>query len=59
MLEKHLKRIKKAETGIAEEDEWEEIPTLGQKIDDQILEEVPDRSIEVKREHKSNLEAWY
>ena len=58
MQEKHLKRIKKSESGITEEDEWQEIPTLGQKIDDQILEEVPDRSIEIKRESWSNFDAY-
>ena len=58
MLEKHLKRIKKAETGDPIEDEWEEIPTLGQKIEDQIIEEVPDRSIILERRHKTNLEAY-
>ncbi len=58
MQEKHLKRIKKAESGITEEDQWEEIPTLGQKIDDQILEEITDTSFEIKKENKSNLEAY-
>jgi chromosome segregation ATPase len=58
MLEKHLRRIKKAESGIAQEDEWEEIPSLGQKIDDQIIEEIPDRSITVERTKKTNLEAF-
>jgi len=58
MQEKHLKRIKKSESGVTEEDEWEEIPTLGQKIDDQLLEEVPDRSIVIEREHWSNMDAY-
>lgn len=58
MQEKHLKRIKKSKTGITEEDEWEEIPTLGQKIDDQLLEEVTDRSFAIKKEHSSNIEAY-
>ncbi len=58
MLEKHLKRIKKAETGVSEEDEWEEIPTLGQKLEDQIIEEVPDRSIKIIRVNKNNFEAY-
>ena len=58
MIERHLRRIKKSDSGDTTEDEWVEIPTLGEKIDDQILEEVPDRSIIVKREHKSNLEAY-
>ena len=58
MKEKHLKRIKKSESGITEEDEWDEIPTLGQKIDDQLLEEVPDRSIIIERVHRSNIDAY-
>jgi len=58
MLEKHLKRIKKAESGLTEEDEWTEIPTLGQKLEDQIIEEVPDRSVIVDRFHKKNLDAY-
>ncbi len=58
MQEKHLKRIKKSESGITAEDEWVEIPTLGQKIDDQILEEVPDRSIKIEKEHWTNLDAY-
>ncbi len=58
MLEKHLKRIKKAESGVSEEDEWEEIPTLGQKLEDQIIEEVPDRSLEIIRVNKNNFEAY-
>ena len=58
MLEKHLKRIKKSESGVAEEDEWEEIPTLGQKIQDQIIEEVPDRSITIEKIKKSNYEQY-
>lgn len=58
MLEKHLKRIKKSNTGNPTEDEWEEIPTLGQKIEDQIIEEVPDRSIKIERRHKTNLESY-
>src|SRR3989337_3010128 len=58
MLEKHLKRIKKAESGLTEEDEWTEIPTLGQKLEDQIIEEVPDRSVIVKRINRNNLESY-
>lgn len=58
MLEKHLRRIKKADSGNSQEDEWEEIPTLGQKIDDQVLEEVPDRSVRIERTNKTNLEAF-
>ena len=58
MLEKHLKRIKKAESGLTEEDEWEEIPTLGQKLDDQIIEEIPDRTVIIERKKKNNLDSY-
>ena len=58
MLEKHLRRIKKAETGVPEEDEWEEIPTLGQKLEEQIIEEVPDRTVRIERIKKSNFQAF-
>lgn len=58
MLEKHLRRIKKADTGVSKDDEWEEIPTLGQKMQDQIIEEVPDRTISIERTYKTNLEAF-
>ena len=56
MFEKHIRRIKKAETGDAQEDDWEEIPTLGQKMEEQIIEEVPDRSITIQRTQKSNTQ---
>ncbi|HXV65959.1 MAG TPA: hypothetical protein VD731_01855 [Nitrosopumilaceae archaeon] len=58
MQEKHLKRIKKSESGLNEEDEWEEIPTLGQKLEDQIIEEVPDRSVIIERIKRNNLESY-
>jgi len=58
MLEKHLKRIKKSESGITEDDEWEEIPTLGQKIEDLLIEEIPDRTIEIKKDNKNNYEMY-
>ncbi len=58
MQEKHLKRIKKSESGLTEEDEWEEIPTLGQKLEDQIIEEVPDRSVIVERIKRTNMESY-
>ncbi len=58
MIEKHLKRIKKSESGIPEEDVWNEIPTLGQKLGDQIIEEVPDRSLKIIRINKNNFEAY-
>ena len=46
--------IKKSETGVAEEDEWEEIPTLGEKMEDQFIEDVPERSVIIERTHKTN-----
>jgi len=58
MLEKHIKRIKKSESGLTEDDDWKEIPTLGQKIDDLTIEEVPDRSIKIKKENKDNIEMY-
>ncbi len=58
MIEKHIKRIKKSESGLTEDDEWKEIPTLGQKINDLIIEEVPDRSIKIKKENKNNIEMY-
>ena len=58
MLEKHIKRIKKSESGLTEDDDWKEIPTLGQKIDDLTIEEVPDRSIKIKKENKNNIEMY-
>jgi chromosome segregation ATPase len=58
MLEKHLKRIKKSASGITEDDEWEEIPTLGQKIEDILIEEIPDRTIEIKKDNKNNFEMY-
>jgi len=58
MIEKHLRRIKKSESGITEEDEWEEIPSLGQKLQDQIIEEIPDRSLEIIRVKKNNFESY-
>lgn len=58
MIEKHLKRIKKSKSGRTEYDEWKEIPTLGQKIEDLLIEEVPDRTIEIKKEHKNNFDIY-
>jgi chromosome segregation ATPase len=58
MLEKHLRRIKKSDSGISQEDEWEEIPTLGQKIDDELIQEVPDRTVRIETTNKTNLEAF-
>ena len=58
MIEKYLKRIKKSESGLTEDDKWIEIPTLGQKIEDQLIEEVPDRTIEIKREKKNVSEVY-
>ncbi len=58
MLEKHIKRIKKSESGLTEDDDWKEIPTLGQKIEDQLIDEIPDRSIKIKKENKDNIEMY-
>jgi chromosome segregation ATPase len=58
MLERHLKRIKKSESGNPEEDIWEEVTTLGEKLPEQILEPVPDRSIIVERQKKDNIEKY-
>jgi len=58
MLEKHLRRIKKSESGVAQEDEWEEIPTLGQKMEDRFIEEVPERTVIIEQTNKTNLEAF-
>jgi len=58
MLEKHIKRIKKSESGLTEDDDWKEIPTLGQKMDDLTIEEVSDRSIKIKKENKNNIEMY-
>ncbi len=58
MLEKHIKRIKKSESGLTEDDDWREIPTLGQKIEDQLIDEIPDRSIKIKKENKDNIEMY-
>ena len=58
MLEKHLRRIKKAETGVPQYDEWKEIPTLGQKMEEQFIEEVPDRTIRIEKTNKTNLETF-
>ena len=58
MLEKHLKRIKKSESGNAEEDEWIEVSELGKKLPQQILEDVPDRSIIVERQNIDHIENY-
>jgi len=58
MLEKHIKRIKKSESGLTEDDDWKEIPTLGQRIDDLTIEEASDRSIKIKKENKNNIEMY-
>jgi chromosome segregation ATPase len=58
MLEKHLKRIKQSESGNAEEDEWIEVSELGKKLPQQILEDVPDRSIIVERQNRDHIENY-
>ena len=58
MLEKHLKRIKKSESGNPEEDEWIEVTELGKKLPQQILEDIPDRSIIVERQNKDHIDHY-
>ena len=58
MLEKHLKRIKKSESGNPEEDEWIEVTELGKKLPQQILEDVPDRSIIVERQNRDHIDKY-
>jgi len=58
MLERHLKRIKKSESGNPEEDEWETVTTLGEKLPEQILEPVPERSVIVERQKKDFIEKY-
>jgi len=58
MLEKHLKRIKKSESGNAEEDEWIEVTELGKKLPQQIIEDVPDRSIIVERQSRDHIDNY-
>jgi len=58
MLEKHLKRIKKSESGNAEEDEWIEVSELGKKLPQQIIEDVPDRSIIVERQNRDHIDNY-
>ncbi len=74
MIEKHLKRIKKSETGNPEDDEWAEVTTLserlpekdeqakgmslGEKLPQQIMEDVPVRSIILQRKKTNNIEKY-
>jgi len=58
VFEKHLKRIKKSESGNPEEDEWTEITTLGERLPQQIMEDVPDRSIIIERKKTDNIEKY-
>ncbi len=74
MIEKHLKRIKKSESGNPADDEWaevtaisEKIPqederaevtSLGEKLPQQIMEDVLDRSIIIQRKKTDNIEKY-
>ncbi len=74
MIEKHLKRIKKSETGNPEDDEWAEVTTLskrldekdeqakglslGEKLPQQIMEDIPDRSVIIQRKKTDNIEKY-
>ncbi len=74
MIEKHLKRIKKSETGNPEDDEWAEVTTLskrldekdeqakglslGEKLPQQIMEDIPNRSVIIQRKKKDNIEKY-
>ena len=58
MIEKHLKRIKESESGNPDEDEWVEVTELGKKLPQQVLEDVPDRSIIVERQNKDHIENY-
>ncbi len=74
MIEKHLKRIKKSESGNPQEDEWAEVTTLsekipekddraevttlGEKLPQQIMEDVLDRSVIIQRKKIDNIEKY-
>ena len=74
MIEKHLKRIKKSETGNPADDEWAEVSklseripekdeyekgtSLGEKLPQQIMEDVPERSIIIQRKKRDNIEKY-
>ena len=74
MIEKHLKRIKKSETGNPADDVWEEVTTLtertpekdnlergtslGEKLPQQIMEDIPDRSVIIQRKKTDNIEKY-
>lgn len=74
MIEKHLKRIKKSVTGNPADDEWAEVTTLGKKIFEkdeygkgaslgeklpqQIMEDIPNRSVIIQRKKTDNIEKY-
>ena len=58
MKDSHLKRIKRSESGNPMEDEWVETSTLGEKLPDQIIEEVPMRSIILERNTKESFDRF-
>ena len=57
-MDKHLKRIKKSETGNPEEDVWVEVTDLGKRLPDQILDVVPQRSVIIEKDKKPNFEKY-
>ena len=74
MIEKHLKRIKKSESGNPQEDEWAEVTTisekipekderaevttLGEKLPQQIMEDITNRSVIIQRKKTDNIEKY-
>ena len=73
LIEKHLKRIKKSETGNPADEEWAEVTTLsekthedeqtrsaslGAKLPQQIMEDIPDRSVIIQRKKTDNIEKY-
>jgi chromosome segregation ATPase len=52
----HLKRIKKSESGNPIEDEWIEIPNLGERLPEQIIPDVLHRTIMLEEDKKGSLE---
>ncbi len=75
MIEKHLKGIKKSESGnpqedegaevtklsekIPEKDDRAEVTTLGEKLPQQIMEDVLDRSVIIQRKKIDNIEKYH
>ncbi len=74
MIEKHLKRIKKSESGNPQDDEWaevttlsekipqederDEVTTLGEKLPQQIMDDVLERSVLIQRKNTANIEKY-